>query len=197
MNETETTSEQLDKTDRIGRRTTGACPDVGSQSSQSTAHWLTKAEAARALNSSEKHIDRLVERGRVQKALRKSEGIRSITIFHPGDIERERQKAAKVFEVAAFVEKSEGGERALTVTDNLDRASTASNFEGLAAALARIAGVAEALNERYAPNTAIYVSLEEALKITGLSADTIRGLARAGRIARLSRKYRRKDLELL
>ena len=152
--------------------------------------WHSKSEAARILMCSEKHIEKLVKLGEIEQRFRKAIGQARISVFHPGDVQKALAKRTPAFRVenvamALSSERSEVGRP----RDDF--------FAGLAEALARIAGVAEALNERYAPSTAIYVSLEEALKITGLSADTIRGLARAGRIARLSRKYRRADLEKL
>ena len=162
-------------------RSEGAQPDL--------SDWHSKAEAARILNCSEKHIEKLVKLGEIEQRFRKAIGQARISVFHPGDVQKALAKRTPAFRVEnvamALSERSEVGRP----RDDF--------FAGLAEALARIAGVAEALNERYAPNTAIYVSLDEALRITGLSAETVRGLARAGRIARLSRKYRRKDLEAL
>ena len=59
----------------------------------STMHedWLTKQEAARILQVAEKTIDRLADRGELQKATRKRPGLPPVAVFHPDDVERARK----------------------------------------------------------------------------------------------------------
>ena len=150
--------------------------------------WHSKSEAARILMCSEKHIEKLVKLGEIEQRFRKAIGQARISVFHPGDVQKALAKRTPAFRV-------ENVAMALSERSEVERPRSEEHFgPSLAAALARIAGVAEAINAQHAPG-AVYVPLDEALRITGLSAETIRGLARAGRIARLSRKYRRKDLE--
>jgi DNA-binding transcriptional MerR regulator len=162
--------------DRIDTRATE--PDLSA--------WLTKPEAAKAIGASEKQIERLAKKGQIEQKFRTAPGQARVSIFHPGDVERIVNAQKTTFRVQ---------DSALaTISDSIDARST-ETFSGLAAALARLAGVAEDVS-RNALQT-IYVPMGEAVRLTGLPANTIRRLAREGRVARLSRKYRRADLEKL
>lgn len=153
--------------------------------------WLTKAEAAHALGSSEKHIERLAKKGAVQQLFRKAPGQARISIFHPGDIERVLAAQTPAFRTA-YAGLSGNPEKALVPLDRIDNRSP-DVWSSLASTLAGLSEFAQKLNAQHAKPS--YVSIEDALRITGLSAATIRRLAREGRIMRLSRKYRRADLE--
>jgi hypothetical protein len=154
------------------------------------ASWLTKPEAAKAIGASEKQIERLAKKGQIEQKFRTAPGQARVSIFHPGDVQRIINAQKTTFRV----QDSGNPENGLVRTDNLDTRVTDA-FAGLPALLAGLSDFAAKLNAEHFQ--AVYVSLDEALRITGLSAATIRGLARAGRVARLSRKYRRADLEKL
>ena len=146
------------------------------------AAWLTKQEAARAIGASEKQIERLAKKGQIEQKFRTAPGQARVSIFHPGDVQRIVDGQRTTFRVQ---------ETALSVSDRIDTRAT----DVFAQVLEHIAHVVEAQNNWN--ERAVYVSLDEALRITGLSAATVRRLAREGRVARLSRKYRRADLEKL
>jgi hypothetical protein len=160
--------------------------------------WLTKSQAAHYLNSSEKHIERLSKRGRVQQAMRKQDGARTIAVFNPRDIERERARQKTIFEVQPFVVEGAAAGGALAKIDKSDAVAPVSQFDGLAEVLAHVTNAVEALNSWNA--RAVYVPIEDAVRITGLSRGIVRRLAREGRIANFRSRgvrYRRADLEAL
>lgn len=165
--------------DRIDTRATE--PDL--------AAWLTKQEAARAIGVSEKQIERLARKGQIEQKFRTAPGQARVSIFHPGDVERIANAQRTTFRV---------NETALAVSDRADNRSSDvlwKHFDALPALLAGLSDLAAKFNAEHA--TTVYVSLDEAMRLTGLSGATIRRLAREGRLARLSRKYRRVDLEKL
>ena len=54
--------------------------------------WLTKAEAAQKTGISERTIERLVARGEIRQSYRHIPARRPITILHPEDIDKLKQK---------------------------------------------------------------------------------------------------------
>jgi hypothetical protein len=160
------------------------------------APWLTKSQAAHYLNSSEKHIERLAKRGRVQQAMRRQDGARTMAVFNPRDIERERARQTTVFEVQPFVEAGGG---ALAKIDKSDAVSPVSQRDVFAEVLAHIANVVEAQNNWNARS--VYVSLATAARLTGLTRGTVLRLTGEGKVAtmpyRRGVRYRRADLEAL
>lgn len=163
--------------DRIDTRATE--PDFAS--------WLTKPEAAKAIGASEKQIERLAKKGQIEQKFRTAPGQARVSIFHPGDVERIVNAQRTTFRVQ---------ETALAPVDNSDNRSTETSFLSvIAPTLVRLASIAEEFNAAH--HQPVYVSLDDAMRLTGLSGETIRRLAREGRVARLSRKYRRADLEAL
>lgn len=70
---------------------------------QTTDHWLTKAQAAQRLQSSEKHIERLAKRGRLQQAERKEPGKRPMAVFNPDDVGREMQGQNTTLQIKPFI----------------------------------------------------------------------------------------------
>jgi hypothetical protein len=173
MNENEATI------DRIDTRATE--PDLSA--------WLTKPEAAKAIGASEKQIERLAKKGQIEQKFRTAPGQARVAIFHPGDVERIVNAQKTTFRVQ---------DTALAVSDRADNRSSDvlwKHFDALPALLVGLSDLAAKFNAEH--ERAVYVSLDEATRLTGLSGATIRRLAREGRVARLSRKYRRADLEAL
>lgn len=56
--------------------------------SQDYSDWLTKSEAAQALQCAEKTIERLAAKGDLQQGFRRVPGRRPLAVYHPSDIER-------------------------------------------------------------------------------------------------------------
>lgn len=150
------------------------------------AAWLTKPEAAKAIGASEKQIERLARKGQIEQKFRTAPGQARVSIFHPGDVERIVKAQRTTFRV------QDTG--LATASDNIDGRSTAVGGWNAEAFVALSQMAAEAVKYVSRP---VYVSLDEAMRLTGLSGATIRRLAREGYVARLSRKYRRVDLEAL
>jgi len=71
------------------------------------SHWLLKKEAASLLHVAEKTIERLAERGRIQRSNRKRPGSAPVPIYHPEDVESYRQEQQEKARLVAFPVPSE------------------------------------------------------------------------------------------
>jgi muconolactone delta-isomerase len=128
-------------------------------------NWLTKAEAAQALQCAEKTIEREAARGKIQQAWRRIPGRRPIAVFNPDDIERLQVQTVRAFPAPAA-----------DTSKALARIAPASSefFAGLAAAIAA---------PRMLPMNKLHLSLAEAAEYTGFGVVYLRRQIAAGKIA--------------
>jgi hypothetical protein len=54
--------------------------------------WLTKIQAAQELGVGTKTVDRMADKNQIRRDLRSRPGLATVAIFHPGDIQREKQR---------------------------------------------------------------------------------------------------------
>jgi len=117
--------------------------------------WKSKAEAAAILECSEKTIERMVGRKEIERQDRRIPGRKSLPVYNPKDIERLREKSAVV---EAFPVKGQGNGNALVKQKR---------GVGDLAALIDLFGDRE--RPRVAVNEKLYLSLDEAVELSGLS----------------------------
>jgi hypothetical protein len=169
--------------------------DMSRKPAANTNDWLTKQQAAQTLNVAEKTIDRLAARGELQKTMRKRSGLPPLAVFHPGDVQRiavERDKPIPPFPV-------DGGQDGhMSNGSNLPAVHHVSDVSHFAALIRALA-----LGAPAAANGALYVPIEEAVRIVGLNEHHIRrriadGTVRAARLkidGRITTRVARADLE--
>jgi predicted DNA-binding transcriptional regulator AlpA len=159
--------------------------------------WLPMGEVIKATGMSERTIYRQVTMGRLKQAQRPIPGRRPLPVFDREDVQR---LAESILKARPEIMPPGGAEMALTAPNQTG--------ELLAAMQAMILLHQEVLTllrqqpAMIAPAAAgsadaLFLSIQEACRFTGLSAATIQAAARAGKVARIGRKYRRKDLETL
>jgi excisionase family DNA binding protein len=150
-------------------------------------NWLTKAEAAQALQCAEKTIEREASRGKIQQAWRRIPGRRPIAVFNPDDIERLKAQTVQAFPAPMAADTS----KALT---NISRATSPEQF---------FAGLARAMvAPRVSPK--LYLTLAEAAEYTGLGVGYLRRQIAEGKLEPVKGAgphgadvLRRRDLEKL
>jgi excisionase family DNA binding protein len=169
--------------------------------------WLPMGEVIKATGMSERTVYRQVTLGRLKQATRPVPGRRPLSVFDPVGVQQLIESMVK----ARPEILPPGAELALTTTPNQTQeliavmnAMVAFHQEVLtllrqqADTTARLLGAPD--SAKIAPMTAgltdaLFLSISEACAYTGLSAGTIQAAARAGRVQRVGRKYRRRDLE--
>ena len=134
--------------------------------------WLTKQEAARILQVAEKTIDRLAERGELQKATRKRPGLPPVAVFHPDDVGRARrlrEVPAQPFMlppvgpvVDVSVQPSDTDVRPVQETSTVPVQT-----------LSDVSSVLDVIGLRYAPP--LYLTEPEAVRYSGLGIGFLRG----------------------
>jgi len=154
--------------------------------------WLTKKETAAALGVSEKTVERLAVRGKLEQRLRLSDGARSVVVYNPANIE-----ALRTTSVAVLPPETPGS----TVVYKPQPA--APSFDAVGYQLARLVDLAVRVSDRVSDRVelSVYVSMKVAIPLTGLSRGMLLELADAGKIKRYpfgrGWRYRRADLEAL
>lgn len=152
--------------------------------------WLSKQDAARALDCSTKTIEQLVHRGQLQQAFwkRPETGVK-IAVIHPGDVERlrkERNPAAAPF----VMPPAEAPQSRLP----------ARVLRGPLAELLRALAENSAKQPEVDLRHRVYLTIREASAYTGLPAAELRRLVRDGSLKIWPHgrwRVRRTDLEAL
>lgn len=157
-----------------------------SQTQPNFEHWLTKAEAAQALGVAEKTIDRMAAVGQIQKQKRGSPGKPPMAVFHPDDIERERNARHKT--PAPFILPTE-----TTAVQRLSDLTVPHPPKSYGQGDRRMSDIWTPSELQFIG----YLSIQEAMRFTGLPEKTIQRFAREGRVQKIGTRYRRKDLEAL
>ena len=150
------------------------------------ADWKTKAEAAAILECSEKTIERMVGRKEIERRDRRIPGRKPLPVYNPKDIEKALQKTAAV---EAFPVQGQGNGNAL-----VKRKRGVGDLHEL------IEHFAPRERPRVALNEKLYLSLDEAVELSGLSrAFLLRQIKSGGLEAIKDRgwKIRRSELEKL
>lgn len=159
------------------------------------AAWLTKPEALRALQISERSLDRLVTAGKVQKQTRPRPGRTPEPIFHAGDIERLATRAAHT-----MPEVSPGGQPLASspAAPPLALAAFTAILQQLAATPGALRALPPADPQSASAPAPAWLDLEQASRASGLSARLLRSLIRSRQLAALKDgrawKIHREDL---
>jgi hypothetical protein len=147
--------------------------------------WITKTEAAQTLGVSEKSIERMTTRGKLESAMRHQDGRRSCVVYNPADVAAMRAKLAAITKTEVLPKRVE--------------APAPTPAPTLAPSLAETLAHMATLAREHRPTS--YVSPQDAVRITGLSVATIADQAAAGAIKTMPYgrgvRYRRADLEAL
>ena len=148
------------------------------------ADWKTKVEAAAILECSEKTIERMAERREVERRVRRT-GTRPRPVYNPKDIEqrREQNEAVEAFPVV----KRQGNGNALVKRNGGE--DSFSPVIDLAAAMQR---------PRVKVNEKFYLTLDEAVELSGLSRAYLLRQIKAGELKAIKDrgwKIRRSELE--
>lgn len=153
-----------------------------------TESWPTKAEAITMTGLSLRTLDRLLESGQIRKAQRRQPGRRSIVVLHPDDVERVRRENLPIPPVRPEIMF------ASQVPAPVDQGSTPTLpspvvdfLSGILNAVAPYTGHAQKL----------WLSLEEAADLSGLSRSYLKSRIREGSLRAVKTrgwKIRRVDL---
>jgi DNA-binding transcriptional MerR regulator len=157
--------------------------------------WLTKQEAAARLGVNEKTIDRMAERGEIQKETRRNVGEAPRPVFDPADVNRLAEKKG--------IQVSNPDGQAL-VRQPVSMPRTPSDMDRLAVSFAealRQGPLAEEPDSELPLSELrfkVYLTTAEAIRFSGLSEQQIRDAVREGNVKKAgTRRYRRADLEAL
>jgi len=169
--------------------------------------WLTKAQAAARLVTSQKTIDRLAGAGKLEKRSRSQVGKPPVVVFNPEDVEREFAARSPAF-VVPIVQTAPANVQPVQTVQPA-RAQVARNHQASTAApvqapdlVSILSNVLQTLAERNATSLAeltlkTYLTIGEARLLTGLSRDQIRLAFEAGQVTMRGRRYRRVELQAL
>jgi hypothetical protein len=156
--------------------------------------WPTKKAAAEYLGLAEKTLDRMAERGEIQKGLRRQPGRPPVVVFHPDDIERAKQER----EPEPFVLPTNGTNgtgRELQPLSQQQQTTAAALVQVLTAIADRIAEPpAQQLKEPF------FLTMRQAREVSGLPPSYLREhFVESGRAVKTGRgwRIRRADLEQL
>jgi hypothetical protein len=153
-------------------------------------HWLTKGQAAQRLRVAEKTIDRMANKGALQKAQRAQPGRPPVVVFHPDDVEREFAKRQQIIPPFTITGVQTLSNASSEMADRLARPSLAIAKREHVGHVHL--GLDMPLSElRYK----VYLSEDEAIRYTGLGRGQLAGAVKRG--PRGARVYRRTDLEAL
>ncbi len=172
---------------------------------RNTEDWLTKADVCKVLQCSEKHVERMVKRGRLQRSERKVDGARAVAIYHPRDVEKLRAETEAQGQPGAFLlEAGDGDKAAVSGLPALAGGpggllalapSFAGVLDGLPAMLAALAG---GIDTGLASKK-LWLTLPEAVAYSGLPKSTLMQAGRGGKLPmfRTGRgwRIRKTDLE--
>ncbi len=161
--------------------------------------WLTKPEAATALQVSFRTLDKFVTDGRLQSAKRQQPGKPPAAVYHPGDVEQLRQERQPPAHVLPAVDATlrEVPARTVPILSADVPILSAEEALGLFQACAKLArSVPEVrLTER------LFLTIKEAAALSGLPRTHVRRLMAGGQLSaqRIGRRWfiRRKDVEAL
>ena len=165
------------------------------QKARDVSQWITKAEAARILQCSERSIERWQRQGDLEAEMRGRSHARPEAVYDPAHVEALREKLRK----PPVVLPPEIADTGVLAPVSAKPAPALDGWGELARHLAALSAFAETVSANVGVSS--YVSLTDATRLAGLSSGTIRKLATAGKIATQpfgrGVRYRRKDLEQL
>jgi hypothetical protein len=131
--------------------------------------WLTKRQAAHALATSEKTVDRYVTQGLLQVAYRPTPGQRPAAVYPPDQV---KELVAKYRRVIVAEE--------MPATAAVERSGSGSEAQ----ALTLYAAMLQQLVQRPAdPPAPLWVTLDQAAAISGLSVGYLRRAIKEGQLA--------------
>jgi hypothetical protein len=162
------------------------------------AGWLTKDEAAAALDVKPKTIERMAAAGQIHQGATRRQGRGPVrAVYHPDDVARlasERRQDARPFVLPAGATSPVSGNghqpasTALAVSIDTQRAGE-DLLRAFAVALRQMSETSQ--------TQPAYVDKGEALRIAGVSYGALRAAVHAGEVKQRGRRYRRQDLEAL
>jgi hypothetical protein len=169
----------------------------GASKAVDLSQWLTKREAAAVLRCSEKSVERLVAAAKLEQRMRPGDRGRSVAVYPPSAVASLRPAGLAV--LPPMPADSGRGPAVLRAAAGGKLLPPPGSFEALARQLAGLAQLAESLSPQ--SDRCVYVSMDAAVRISGLSEATIRDLYISGRVYAMKfgrgLRYRRADLLLL
>jgi len=138
--------------------------------------WLTMGDAMETLGISERTLNRMVEKGEVQRQYKQARGRRPMPMFHPGDVETARQE---IFSARQHVMPT-GQSRELALVHRQDPQEAM--LDGMPALAGFAAAILEAAQKPQERTMAAYVQLEEAVVISGLPKAFLLEQAQQGKL---------------
>ncbi len=148
--------------------------------------WKTKGEAAVILECSEKTIERMAGRREIERRDRRIAGRKPLPVFNPQDIER-LQAASAVVEAFPVERQGNGGNALVKRSRGVGELG---DFLELAGALGQ--------RPRVAVNEKFYLTLAEAVELSGLSRAFLLRQIKSGELKAMKDrgwKIRRSELE--
>lgn len=154
--------------------------------------WILEPEACAILNVAPRTLARLVEQKRIQKDLRERAGKPPVSVFHPGDIEQERQRRHPP--QPAFVMRPDSPNLPMRQVADIQANHEESLIKAFLPLVGRMAEI-----PAYWP---LFLTTEQAIQYTGMSAGYLDGLVKQGTLKRIEKgirgyRYRRADLDTL
>jgi hypothetical protein len=181
-----------------------ACEIAGSYDAADPRYstWLTKQQAAQALQVSTKTVEKLADAKQIQQARwKRPTGGPALAVFHPGDVERlrqERNPEAPPFVLPALGEDSAELENVGLVP--FKRGDAELSIQSLFAELMRSVTSAPKTSASVGIERKVYLNLQEAIAYSGLGKTCLLGKVRAGKLAAAKAggwRIRRTDLDNL
>lgn len=153
-----------------------------------TSAWLTKSEAAAALNIGEKTIERYAAKGKIQQSWRRVEGRRPIAVYNPADIEALK---AEHFQAEFVMPEEKNGLAVQTQRQQPGNGKPSMDME-------RFFGAMAAAVQIPARKEKLFLTLEEAAEFSGLPQAYLTRAIKSGELPAIKSGkvfIRRRDLE--
>lgn len=170
------------------------------------ATWLPKVQAAEAIGVSTKTVEKLAQAGQLQQASwRRPSGGPAVVVYHPADVARlaqERRPGASAFVLPAGADfprapRNGNGAGALARTVSIETPAAPGDDPLRLVFAAALRAVTSETSQK--PPT-LWLTLEEAAAVAGLSATYLRRQIAAGKLEAVRDRgwrVRRRDLEAL
>jgi excisionase family DNA binding protein len=170
--------------------------------------WLTKAQAAEAIGVTPKTIERLAQAGKLEQRSRPQARGPNVAVYFPDDVTKlaqERQPGAKPFVLPADPDSSAGSNGrhtggAMIPSPSPVLATRVGDDPVRAFAAAVYAAVMSQTSETAAAPPTLFLSIDEAAAVSGLSRTCLRRLIRNQKLPAFRDRgwrIRRRDLEQL
>lgn len=146
--------------------------------------WLTKRQAAEALEVSEKSIERYVKAKRLKSRMRRAPGQRPVVVYDPESIQsmKANRDQDELYEDVTPVEEVVGDAKALVKSTRHPAAPALQMPTNLPAALAALLAGLETGKTSVSIERRVFLTLTEAAHFSGLPASLLRQLISSGKL---------------